>query len=104
MFPPPLLPHPCLLDGGISDYLDNIVSGMVPNGVSTADRFYFQESLEEILSQKWSQSLWKQSRARLNLNMKIHLCTEVSSIWLCMCYYNFKDYLVYFLQGNPPIL
>lgn len=39
---------------------------------------------------------------KVNLNEKICLCTQVSSFWLWMCCYDFKDYLVYFLQVNSP--
>lgn len=36
----------------------------------------------------------------VNLHIKMCLYTHVSGFGFCICYYNFKDYLVYFLQGK----
>lgn len=95
---PPLVHHP-LPPRGIFEYLITMYQGGFPIGFpfltdSTSREFRTNSQPDAITAPMVA------IERKVNLNEKICLCTEVSSFWLCMCCYNFKDYLVYFLQVN----
>lgn len=77
---------------------DNNISRTFSSGFSISDftsRKYRTNSQPEVIT-----APIVAIQRNINLHIKIRLCTHVSGFWFCMCYYNFKDYLVYFLQGS----
>ena len=79
---------------------DNNVSGMFSNGFPIPDGFYLLPESSEHSQPEGITAPIVAMKRKVNLNVKICLCTEGPSFWLCMCCYNFKDYLVYSLQVN----